>query len=621
MNPLFAREFRARWRDRRAWLLLLTLIMLLALLAYAVYIDGASMPRDDDSMQSALTGRLLFMVLAIGNVLAWLFIAPILSATPIARERERGLLESLQLSPMAPRSQIVARVGASLAFLLILQLTISPIYATIFWLGGVSPGELGLAGLVIAFTAAGGTVLGTLISARARRPLSALFSALGFVVLWILALAPATYGALVPTAGWWTVPANALFWSHPLVLTVLVSNSSDLLSSISPPLGLEFEQVIWLFCAWWSAIGALLMWGATRAVARVMPLRHELPERAPKSPKPSAPLPVDSSSTQSLPQSSAARRGVRGTVALPIARLVRFTNPVLAREVRERLRFGRAGLWATIARFALLILVVGILLWVTYSLLLPDPYGVGWITLEPLIYILWFGGALAIAAMAGASFARERESGTWEALKLSLLGSAEIVRAKWLSPLVALAIWSAPLWILFPLGLKWDGHNGMEARVLLLSLGVIVLSLGTISMVGLLISWRARHPHAALGWILGVGLFVFIALPISREVTDFDRRLSALIFRLPDSPMPGGLASERYARAARFRRVSALWHPVTALNFVQESNIEGFRDGPKSIEASAALWMQLLVFIAVTGGGGWWLNRVVTRDKERADSR
>ena len=308
---------------------------------------------------------------------------------------------------------------------------------------------------------------------------------------------------------------------------------------------------------------------------------------------------------------------------------MRFANPVLAREVRERTRFARVGTVATLVRLVLLIVGAGLWSWTAYTLLFPPPFGTGGgVSLAVLVYALWLGGALTIAAMASASFARERESATWEALKLSLLSSAEIVRAKWLSPLIALALLSAPLWMLFPLGLRWGERNGMELHILLLDLGVIALSLGTISMIGLLVSWRARHPHAALGWVLSVGLVLLIVVPIASEVTDFDQRLAALVFRLPGSPSPGaltnraqGAATERYARAARFQRVIALWHPITALNFVQASDIEDFRDGPRALGASTALWVQLVVFLGIAGGGGWWLTRVIARDKERAGSR
>ena len=575
MNPLFAREFRARWRDRRAWLLLLALVVVLALLANAIYRDSAGQVQSANSMQSALAGRALFMALSLGNVVAWLFIASILSATGIARERERGLLESLQLSPMAPRSQIVARVGASLAFLLILQLTISPVYATIFWLGGVSPEELGLAASVIASTAAGGTVFGLWLSARARRPLSALYGALGFCVLWLFALLPATVGvfASMQFSGWWVGPANAIFWTHPLALTVLLTNSSDWLT-LSPPLGLDLAQMVWLFCACYSVVGALLLWGATRAVARVLPMRHEELARTitSQTPSQSAVQNAARSASQNAGETVRARPVRAGKVALPVARFARFSNPILTREVRERLRFARVGLAATLFRVVLLILGASIWVWMVYTLIWPPEFGLGGgVSPGILVYALWVGGALTVGAMASASFARERESATWEALKLSLLAPAEIVRAKWLSPLIAFAILSAPLWMVFPLGLRWGERDGMEPGVLLMSLAIIALSLSAISMVSLVVSWRARHPHAALGWMLSLGLIVFIALPIAPDTVDFDRRLSAFVFRLPKAASPNSLATEQFARAARFQRIVALWHPMTALQFVQES--------------------------------------------------
>ena len=100
MNPIFRREFLARWRDRRSHLLLLALSLLLAIAAYRTYDNALSPPNafyartvvESVATRGSRAGRAIFTTLAIGNVGMWFVLAPLLLATGVARERERGVL-------------------------------------------------------------------------------------------------------------------------------------------------------------------------------------------------------------------------------------------------------------------------------------------------------------------------------------------------------------------------------------------------------------------------------------------------------------------------------------------------------------------------------------------------
>ena len=634
MNPLFARELRARWRDRRAWWLLVALTIVLSLLANAMFLDGVSATarqvpvrtrtgyvyRDEQitpSAKAARAGRGLFSALAIGNVVAWLLIAPILTATPLARERERGLLESLQLSHLTPRSQIAARVAAALVFLLILQTAVAPVYAIIFWLGGVSPGELGIAGAVISLAALGGVALGTWISARSHRPSSALFAALGAVILWTLALWPAAYGAF-GLAGNWYYPCAAVLWTHPLPLIWAITDTSGQIAGYLPtPFGWESGQLVAAVCAFWGALSLLLLVLATRAIRKPL---------APAGWETKASAPVEWWRRSIAAREARAREQQRKRVArrvegvlvadLPIDRWIRFADPLLEREVRSRFRLRRAGWAMMLGRFVLFGAGVFVWAWSIYSL--SDVFMRASVN-STLLYFLWGLGALAVAALSSASLARERESGTWEGLKLSLLSPLEIVRAKWWAPLIAYAIYSAPLWFLLPFGLARENGKGMDLPAALICVGIVLLSLGTTAMIGLLISWRARQPNTALGWILGLGLFVFVAMPILREATDADSKVTGFLYgaRAPARYRPFNSLPESEQNAANFVYLTSFYHPISALNYVQGwagDKKDSFQNGPSP---QSALVVQLLVFLAIVGGGGWALTREIGRDKER----
>ena len=629
MNPLFARELRARWRDRRAWWLLLALALALSLLANGMFRSGVSRAPEQvavrrangiysyrtvqitDSARAARSGRELFMALALGNMVAWLLVAPLLTATPIARERERGLLESLQLSHLTPASQIVGRAGAALIFLLLLQLAVTPVYAIISWLGGVSPGEFVLAGSIISLTAIGGIGVGTWISARTHRPSSALFSALGFVILWTLALYPAAIGAFSPVASRWVYPGTFVFWSHPLPLIWAVTDTTGEISRLVPtPFDWELQQFVIVLCATWAAISIGLLVLAGRLIRKPLP---------PSSWGSRASAPVESwrrsiNKRQSRASNAAtASRRIENTLVadVPIDKFVRFKNPLLEREVRSRFRLRRGGWLLMLGRTLLFLAGLGICGYAIFSL--SDNINREDVP-AALLYFLWVTGALAVGALASSSFARERESGTWEALKLSLLTPLEIVRAKWLSPLWAVLIYSLPLWLIVPFGVSFRDKLGMDADVMVLSAGIVALSLGTISMIGLLVSWRAKQPNIALGWVLGIGLFLFAGVPILRESTDIDLEVTRVLYGVSVKAQPWDRAASGAERkAVNFQYLSSFWHPITALNYVQN---EGAR-GSSSLESSAALQVQLAVFLLVVGGGGWYLKRAIARDREQ----
>lgn len=630
MNPLFARELRARWRDRRAWWLTLALTCALAFLAHSMFLNGASRTTEREmvrtpsgyvyrtmtpSARAARAGRELFMAMAFGNVVAWLLVAPILTATPIARERERGLLESLQLSPMTPRSQIAARVGAALIFLLVLQLAVAPIYAITFWLGGVSPGECALAGAIIFLTALGGIGVGAFISARSHRPSSALFSALGFVVLWTILLWPAAWGAFAPTAGNWFYLAIVVLWSHPLPLMWAVTDTSGQISVMfSLPFGWEIEQFITTVCAAWGAISFGLLFIATRSVKNPLP---------PAMWGSKASAPVESwrraivRRQNAAPDAATSKRCLESTLVadLPIDKWIRFANPLLEREVRARFRLRRGGWVIMLGRFLLFAAGVGAWSYALYSL--SDEINREAVPIA-LLYTLWILGALAVAALASSGFARERESGTWEALQLSLLQPREIVCAKWLSPLWAFFIYSLPLWVLVPFGVAFGGRLGMDAGTMALSVGIVALSLGTISMIGLLVSWRAKHPNTALGWVLGIGLFLFLAVPILRETTDIDMKVTQWIYgvNVRATPYFRATVSEQQ-RALNFQYLTSFWHPITALSYVQDNR----ERTPSELAPRAALEVQLAIFVLVVGGGAWALTRAIARDRGQGAAR
>jgi hypothetical protein len=223
---------------------------------------------------------------------------------------------------------------------------------------------------------------------------------------------------------------------------------------------------------------------------------------------------------------------------LPIERLVRFRDPLLAREVKSRFRLRAGNRMVSVLRFGAFIIAGGFWLWAAYSTTdTPTRASSG----EALLFGLWGFGTLAMGVMAGSSLTRERESGTWEGLKLSLLRPKQIVRSKWLAPLVAFGYWSAPLWLLLPFYIKWSAKGtGIGFLPMMGAIAIIVFSLCAACALGLYVSSRAPHSAAGTSWTLAILLVIptgFLALD---SLVDVSGRITNTFF--------GGHIIDRHGR-------------------------------------------------------------------------
>ena len=522
LNPIFALELRARWRMNRSFALVLGLALALSGAALFIYqravLGAGAVPADPlapvnsatgaFNQSASVVGRELFGALAQADIVLWLLLSAALAATGIARERERGLLESLQLSAMSAPGQIAARAGATLLLLGALQTVLLPIYSLAFLMGGVSPADIARAFALVGAASVLGTALGLWFSARSHRPTGALFGALACIALF----SGLSFYWIQDAIGWakrgslsfdWTETAlallhpNALFWAL-----------TDTTATWTTPLWHRSLVVI----AVWVALVAALLWSATRQVNRTLapPLwqsRSRWVEqlKARQSARPA--------------RSARAQKASGALLAdLPLERLVRFSDPLLAREVKGRFRLRQAGFLIGLVRFALFLGAVS--LWIfEISWLADAPSRAGMVPSALRCFL--YGGTLVLAALAATSWTRERESGTWESLKLSLLSPREILRAKWLSPLVSFALYSAPLWILLPVGALF-----IRAGQTLMASAVVVCWLGLATALGLWISWRVNNGAASIAWASGILALLLVALPWLNGLAGIDDALA-----------------------------------------------------------------------------------------------
>lgn len=156
LNPVLARELKQRMRGRHVWLVVTLYLAVLAVILRWVYVASSQDDTFDggiDLLASATAGRAIFQWLLFFMLLLVCFIVPGLTAGAISGERERQTMVSLQLTLLRPRSIVVGKLLASLAFVVLLIVASLPLVTVPFLVGGVSTTEV-VKGLVMVLATA-----------------------------------------------------------------------------------------------------------------------------------------------------------------------------------------------------------------------------------------------------------------------------------------------------------------------------------------------------------------------------------------------------------------------------------------------------------------------------------
>lgn len=186
INPVLGREIKERMRSRRAIMMLVAFLGLLAVILYLTYRGGLLMLNDRFSPMagnSASLGRLMFEWLLFFLVMFVSFMAPGIAAGSIVGERERRTLHPLQVTLLTPRNIVLGKLGASTAFVTFLVLATAPLFAVPLVLGGVSPWQVIRGFIVILALELALASLATYMSAVAKRVQFAIVAAYGLALL------------------------------------------------------------------------------------------------------------------------------------------------------------------------------------------------------------------------------------------------------------------------------------------------------------------------------------------------------------------------------------------------------------------------------------------------------
>jgi ABC-type transport system involved in multi-copper enzyme maturation permease subunit len=177
---------------------------------------------------------------------------------------------------------------------------------------------------------------------------------------------------------------------------------------------------------------------------------------------------------------------------------------------------------------------------------------------------------LMTAIMGSGALARERETGTWEGLLLSLLPVRSIIAAKVLAPVLACFSYSIIFWPLLALCItRWrfagSRHNDVSLTQVLAGFLVILSTAWLCTAWGMLCSWYAKRSATATGWAVGSMLMAWIFFPVF------------LIWSFTSNSRGSGEAMLEIMR---------YWHPFIALVPIAEpTNFPSYR-----VERLSVLW-------------------------------
>ena len=562
-NPIVVRESRARWRGSRAFLLSFFYAAVLAAGMWWKYREismrglESSIPGGGFGL-AAQYGHELFLTISLLQAGIWLLVAPALTSTAITVERETGLLSAMLLSKMTPGQIVAGKLISALSFLLLLIVVALPVTATCFLLGGVSQSEfVGSLAIQIA-TALFGASMGLMVSANQKRAASSLGATFGYVALWLITSGVAFFWA-TSHSGLEGI-FNLYGWTNPLCSMWFLIQPEEWLSKYPGYYALYSASHDWRQSGHYTVLAlcvlsAWLLARSTRILREVPELQDEYDE-APLIEKPVFTNPY------APPQPKPYRGNERWRV--PGASQILFGDAAMRREL--------ASCWKTRTptRRALWILSVPVFFTacgVLMSLFLlwqnPEVFKRAdiFLSMTMVFFVVWMMGC---ALMGAGTIARERETGTWNGLRLTLLSERSILTAKVVAPVVACVVYSLPILPLL-IVFCWPDHLGISQAALsdagftqwLMSWALMICVALECCCLGAWRSQRAQTSAQASGATLGTLAVAWAVVPIL--MGNFLPVQSMIIYHPIYGLMEILTRSNQYGFFASGSEVAALW--------------------------------------------------------------
>ena len=233
-NPIVVKELRSRMRGGRAFAVLTGVLLLLGAVSYLLYRMAIVAAGYGGFPLSPQIGQVLFIGLALVELLLICFITPAVTAGAISGEQEKLTYEMLLTTPLHPASILWGKMIASMSYVFLLVFAAVPMASLVFIFGGVAPLDMlkALAILVALAVTLGvaGLFFSALLGRTTRAMVATYLAVLGLLV--------------VPTFAW--ILVGVLRQAQPPGWLLIPNPVSALFSALSPvQTGGGATEVLW----------------------------------------------------------------------------------------------------------------------------------------------------------------------------------------------------------------------------------------------------------------------------------------------------------------------------------------------------------------------------------------
>jgi ABC-type transport system involved in multi-copper enzyme maturation permease subunit len=489
LGPIFVREWLTVPRRTRHYVVrsaYLGLLWVLGLTAWQATIGWSQSATLGDT---ARFGLRLFHIYCLVQLILVSFFAALSAASTVAQEKDRRTFVLLLMTDLRNYEIVLGKLFGSLLQIVLLLVGMIPVLALVLLLGGVAPGQVAQAGLVLAASALAAGSLGGLVALWRDKTFQALALTVLFLVLYLCLVRGLTVLPWLSAGLGWSSPAlseaNVETWQRWL-------DPYDALLSVLEPVGAAGPAVPPAvgFAAVMLVLSVLLNGWAILRLRVWNPSGEQIVQRE-------------------RPEEEEDKDRARAHAAPGRVRRV-WANPVLWREIATR-AYGRRALLVKLAYFVVLALVCYYALAPLWASDRRPPPFVAAYGLVPVGIL----SLLLVSAQAVTAITSERDTGALDLLLVTDLTPKEFIFGKlggicyntkeYLIPPVALAVVYA-CWGL--LATPRLASRNLEA-VLCITVGTVVL-LAFVIILGIHVALRTESSRVAITNTLGTAFFLSV---------------------------------------------------------------------------------------------------------------
>jgi ABC-type transport system involved in multi-copper enzyme maturation permease subunit len=200
-NPVLVKEFRVRMRGARAYWIITGYLLFLSFILFMQYTMwwNRTQAEGHSLASGSKIGQEFLLWLTVTQAFLVAFITPAITSGAITIEREQRTLEMLEMTRLSPAQVVIGKLSSAVGFVILLLVSSVPLASICFFLGGVSPQQIGYTYLMLAAGAFLAGTLGLVWSSVARTTAAAVVLTYGsllapFVFMFFVAIFMGPWG-------------------------------------------------------------------------------------------------------------------------------------------------------------------------------------------------------------------------------------------------------------------------------------------------------------------------------------------------------------------------------------------------------------------------------------------